>query len=98
LEEERIALLHLKDSLNYPNGTSLPSWRIAHANCCEWEDIECNSSTGRVTVLYLYSVRKEELGDWYLNASLFLPFQQLNRLYLMDNSIAGWVENKGMLS
>jgi hypothetical protein len=33
-----------------------------------------------------------------LNASLFLPFQQLNRLYLMDNSIAGWVENQGMLS
>jgi len=26
LEEERIALLLLKDSLNYPNGTSLPSW------------------------------------------------------------------------
>ena len=98
LEEERIALLHLKDSLNYPNGTSLPSWRIAHANCCEWERIWCNSSTGRVTLLDLWSVRNRELGDWYLNASLFLPFQQLNRLYLMDNSIAGWVENKGMLS
>ena len=26
LEEERIALLLLKDSLNYPNGTSLLSW------------------------------------------------------------------------
>ncbi|KAI9401095.1 hypothetical protein POPTR_001G064600v4 [Populus trichocarpa] len=78
LEEERIALLHLKDSLNYPNGTSLPSWRIAHANCCDWEHITCNSST-----------------DWYLNASLFLPFQQLNGVYLYGNRIAGWVENKG---
>ena len=25
-EEERVALLQLKASINYPNGTSLPSW------------------------------------------------------------------------
>jgi len=98
LEEERIALLHLKDSLNYPNGTSLPSWRIAHANCCDWEGIRCNSSTGRVTLLDLEGVRNEELGDCYLNASLFLPFQQLNLLYLGFNRIAGLVEKKGLLS
>ena len=91
LEEEKIALLHLKDSLNYPNGTSLPSWRIAHANCCSWERITCNSSTGRVT-------RNEEQGDWYLNASLFLPFQQLYALSLWNNSIAGWATKKGLLS
>ncbi|KAJ6857687.1 hypothetical protein NC651_039184 [Populus alba x Populus x berolinensis] len=95
LEEERIALLHLKHSLNYPNGTSLPSWIIAHPNCCDWERLWCKSSTGRVTELILDSVRNEELGDWYLNASLFLPFQQLNYLSLMDNRIAGWVEKKG---
>ncbi|KAJ6863665.1 hypothetical protein NC652_040267 [Populus alba x Populus x berolinensis] len=95
LEEERIALLHLKHSLNYPNGTSLPSWRIAHANCCDWESIVCNSSTGRVTFLGLAGMRNEELGDWYLNASLFLPFHQLNYLSLYGNSIAGWVEKKG---
>jgi hypothetical protein len=100
LEEERIALLHLKDSLNYPNGTSLPSWRIGHANCCDWDwyRITCNSSTGRVTELDLGSVRNEGLGDWYLNASLFLPFHQLNYLSLGNNSIAGWVEKKGLLS
>jgi len=39
-----------------------------------------------------------ELGDWYLNASLFLPFQELNALYLSDNRIAGWVKNKDLLS
>jgi hypothetical protein len=33
---------------------------------------------------YLWSVRNQELGDWYLNVSLFLPFQQLNSLILMD--------------
>ncbi|KAL9339852.1 hypothetical protein Peur_068867 [Populus x canadensis] len=95
LEEERIALLHLKDSLNYPNGISLPSWMKADANCCDWERVNCNSSTGRVTLLGLGGVRNEDLGDWYLNASLFLPFQQLNGLYLWGNRIAGWVENKG---
>ncbi|KAI9401100.1 hypothetical protein POPTR_001G064900v4 [Populus trichocarpa] len=95
LEEERIALLHLKDSLNYPNGTSLPSWIKADAHCCDWESIVCNSSTGRVTRLYLDSVRNQELGDWYLNASLFLPFQQLYALHLWNNRIAGLVENRG---
>uniref|UniRef100_A0A6N2KGT4 Leucine-rich repeat-containing N-terminal plant-type domain-containing protein n=1 Tax=Salix viminalis TaxID=40686 RepID=A0A6N2KGT4_SALVM len=95
LEEERIALLQLKDSLNYPNGTSLPSWRKGDARCCDWESITCNNSTGRVTLLFLDSVRNGELGDWYLNASLFLPFQELNSLYLRDNQIGGWVESKG---
>ncbi|KAI9397476.1 hypothetical protein POPTR_003G041600v4 [Populus trichocarpa] len=95
LEEERIALLQLKDSLNHPNGTSLPSWIKADAHCCSWERIECSSSTGRVTELYLEETRNEELGDWYLNTSLFLPFQQLEALYLSGNRIAGWVEKKG---
>ncbi|KAI5593854.1 hypothetical protein BDE02_03G038300 [Populus trichocarpa] len=98
LEEERIALLQLKDSLNHPNGTSLPSWIKADAHCCSWERIECSSSTGRVTELYLEETRNEELGDWYLNTSLFLPFQQLEALYLSGNRIAGWVEKKESLS
>ncbi|KAL9339820.1 hypothetical protein Peur_068835 [Populus x canadensis] len=98
LEEERIALFLLKDSLNYPNGTSLPSWRKEHADCCSWESIECSSSTGRVTKLYLGSKRNQELGDWYFNASFFLPFQQLNTLYLWDNRIAGLVENKDFIN
>uniref|UniRef100_A0A6N2KFR2 Uncharacterized protein n=1 Tax=Salix viminalis TaxID=40686 RepID=A0A6N2KFR2_SALVM len=96
LEEERVALLHLKDSLNYPNGTSLPSWTKGDARCCYWESVGCSSDTGRVTGLYLNGVRNGELGDWYLNASLFLPFQELITLYLWDNQIAGWVENKGV--
>ncbi|KAI5593848.1 hypothetical protein BDE02_03G038000 [Populus trichocarpa] len=93
LDEERIALLQLKDALNYPNGTSLPSWIKADAHCCSWERIEC--STGRVTELHLEETRNEELGDWYLNASLLLPFQELKALNLGGNRLAGWVEKKG---
>ena len=98
VEEERAALLQLKDSLNYPNGTSLPSWRKGDARCCDWESVGCSNSTGRVTRLYLGGTRNGELGDWYLNASLFLPFQELIYLELVDNQIAGWVENKGLPS
>ncbi|KAB1208932.1 hypothetical protein CJ030_MR6G001709 [Morella rubra] len=32
---------------------------------------------------------------WYLNASLFLPFQELNSLDLSFNGIYGWVSNEG---
>ena len=65
----------------------------------EFSSIRCNSSTGRVTLLGLGGVRNEEQqGDWYLNASLFLPFQQLYYLSLARNRIAGWVEKKGLLS
>jgi len=98
LEEEKIALLNLKDAFNYPNGTSLPSWIKGNAHCCFWERIECSSSAGRVTALALDGVRNQELGDWYLNASLFLPFQELYWLDLSRNRIAGWVEKKGLLS
>uniref|UniRef100_A0A6N2KLJ3 Leucine-rich repeat-containing N-terminal plant-type domain-containing protein n=1 Tax=Salix viminalis TaxID=40686 RepID=A0A6N2KLJ3_SALVM len=94
LEEERAALLQLKDSLNYPNGTFLPSWRKGDARCCDWESVRCSSSTGRVTKLYLSGVRNGELGEWYLNASLFLLFEELVWLLLGHNQIAGWVENK----
>ncbi|KAL9387905.1 hypothetical protein Peur_021029 [Populus x canadensis] len=98
LDEERIALLQLKDTLNYPNGTSLPSWIKADAHCCSWERIECSRSTGRVIALHLEETRNEEMGDWYLNTSLFLPFQQLNILELWGNRIAGWVEKKDRCS
>ena len=81
-EEERTALLQLKDSLNYPNGTSLPSWIKDDARCCDWDRVRCSSSTGRVTNIYLSGVKNGELGDCYLNASLFIPFQELISLVL----------------
>ncbi|CAK7345762.1 unnamed protein product [Dovyalis caffra] len=55
----------------------------------------CNATTGRVTVIYLLDARDLELGDWYLNASLFLPFEELNDLSLSRNGIVGCVENEG---
>ncbi|XP_059635205.1 cuscuta receptor 1-like [Cornus florida] len=97
-EQERIALLQLKASINYPNGTSLPSWKDAvgiESGCCDWEGVECNITTGHVVKLLLNLTRDYSLGDWYFNASLFLPFKQLRILDLMDNSLVGWVANEG---
>ncbi|KAK0571583.1 hypothetical protein LWI29_018384 [Acer saccharum] len=97
LEQERFALLQLKpffNSLHY-----LDNWVEGDHNnsdCCQWERVGCNDTTGRVISLHLWETRNLlEMGEWYLNASLFSPFQQLHSLYLIGNQIAGCVENQG---
>ncbi|CAK7338551.1 unnamed protein product [Dovyalis caffra] len=93
LEEERIALLQIKTSFYSPNGLSSQyySWG-KDANCCNWEGVYCSVTTGRVVTLDLIIKRLE---DWYLNATLFLPFQELNSLDLSGNNILGCVQNEG---
>ena len=95
LEEERVALLQIKDAFSYPNGSFPHSWG-RDANCCEWKQVHCNSSTLRVVEIDLSFSRGWELGDWLLNASLFLPFPELNALNLYGNRIAGCLENEGL--
>ena len=86
LEQERSALLQLnwqwEDDENY-------------SDCCQWEGVECNNTTGRVIELDLGFTRNRESAEWYMNASLFTPFQQLESLDLTGNYIAGCVENEG---
>nr|POE85710.1 brassinosteroid lrr receptor kinase brl2 [Quercus suber] len=38
---------------------------------------------------------RESEGGWYFNASLFLPFEELQYLDLSSNSISGWILNEG---
>ncbi|XP_022755219.1 receptor-like protein 12 isoform X2 [Durio zibethinus] len=80
-------------------------------DCCQWKRVECNNSTGRVIRLFLNLTTTEvyrglvhsyygeydwiEKDHWYLNASLFLPFEELKSLYLGGNSIIGCVGNEG---
>uniref|UniRef100_A0A3N7FB27 Leucine-rich repeat-containing N-terminal plant-type domain-containing protein n=1 Tax=Populus trichocarpa TaxID=3694 RepID=A0A3N7FB27_POPTR len=98
LEEERIALLQIKTSFgDHPNDipSSLLSWG-KDALCCSWEGVTCsNSTTRRVIEINLYFTRYWSLEDLYLNASIFLPFQELNVLDLSGNGIAGCVANEG---
>ncbi|KAK0571310.1 hypothetical protein LWI29_013981 [Acer saccharum] len=98
LEQERFALLQLKPFFYSPS--ELENWVEGDHNsdCCQWDRVECNNdTTKRVISLGLFQTRDEEMGEWYLNASLFSTFQQLQWLDLSYNGIAGCVENEGRL-
>ncbi|TYG78140.1 hypothetical protein ES288_D02G034100v1 [Gossypium darwinii] len=103
LEHERIALLHLKPFFN--DGNQLNSWvEVKGSDCCKWERVECNTTTRRLIQLSLNSTKWEydmdnrNLNAWYLNASMFLPFEELKSLYLSGNAISGNLENEGRAS
>ncbi|QCE11869.1 protein brassinosteroid insensitive 1 [Vigna unguiculata] len=82
-KEEREALLGLRSHFDYAN------WNV-ETDCCEWEGVECNSSTGRVAQLYLYGVWKST--EQYINYSHFSVFKDLKELHLEDSNIVGCVE------
>ncbi|CAA3015967.1 Hypothetical predicted protein [Olea europaea subsp. europaea] len=96
-EEERTALLHLKANINFPDGRSLTSWVVNEigTDCCQWQGVECSNTTKQVIHLNLDFAMDQKLGDWYFNASLFLPFQELRNLSLSGNQLVGWIENEG---
>ncbi|KAL4271495.1 hypothetical protein GQ457_13G030200 [Hibiscus cannabinus] len=93
LEPERNALLQLKHFFNHYN--DLADWdEVTGSDCCQWKGIECNTATKRIIGLSLnYTSYKDE--GWYLNVSLFLPFEELKSLYLPGNAIAGCIQNEG---
>jgi hypothetical protein len=93
LEEERIGLLEIQSSID-PDGLSLRDW-VDSSDCCVWYGIECDNTTRRVIQLSLFDARDYSLGDWVLNASLFLPFKELRSLDLGYNGLVGCLENEG---
>jgi hypothetical protein len=93
LEEERIGLLEIKSLIDL-DGFYFRHW-VDSSNCCEWPLIECDNTTRRVIQLSLSGARDESLGDWVLNASLFLPFKELQSLDLGYNGLVGCLENEG---
>ncbi|KAG4143532.1 hypothetical protein ERO13_D06G194600v2 [Gossypium hirsutum] len=100
LEEERFALFQLKPFFEFIDykfqylDYGSKREKESSSNCCEWESVECNPISGRVTHLFLNYSSYTKI-DWYLNASLFLPFEELQILSLSRNSIAGCVVNQG---
>ncbi|XP_060193711.1 receptor-like protein 15 [Lycium barbarum] len=93
VEEERRALLELRDSLNYPNGSALISEWIGE-DYCAWAGIFCGSDTdngSRVLDIYLTSKRQLGLGIWYPDANLLTRFTHLQSLYVSGNAIGNWI-------
>ncbi|KAL4362225.1 hypothetical protein GQ457_04G004600 [Hibiscus cannabinus] len=89
LEEERFALLQIKDSINSPEGSAFPSWYTE--DCCQWEAVECDASTTRVNKLFFHHKRDPSvLEHWYPNATLFAQFKELKELELPGNNIKGF--------
>ena len=92
-EEERMGLLEIKEEFvrSTPNATIrdhlfpstvrvyiLPSWVDDHkSECCEWERVTCNSTTGHVTHLSLHNIWEfdtklvEELNGYFFVISNF---------------------------
>ena len=94
LQEERTILLQIKDSINYPGGSSLDKVWVGK-NYCKWDRVECNPSSSKVILINLYLIREERLRLWYPNTSLFAAFKELEGLSLLGNHIGGWVMPQG---
>ncbi|CAL5440180.1 unnamed protein product [Camellia sinensis] len=105
LEGERRGLLEFKYFLKY-NGADadhlLPTWvdekADHHSDCCDWERVTCDHTTGHVTELSLDSIKDVYYVDdtiWFINASLFLPFKELRSLNLNYDLFSGWTHNEG---
>ncbi|KAI7980465.1 Receptor-like protein 15 [Camellia lanceoleosa] len=80
LEGERRGLFEFKDFLK-SNGADadhlLPTWVEKpdhHSECCDWERVTYDRTTGPVTELFLPNVKDvlyEDFRIWFINASLF---------------------------
>ncbi|KAL8232340.1 hypothetical protein R6Q57_002118, partial [Mikania cordata] len=107
IEEERKALLEIKASLINSHGYGpdvlfLPTW-VDNGECCDWERVKCNKTTGHVTTLLLKNLKGNLEDDmsfeskdpserlWPLNISIFLHFEELGSLDLswnyLDNDV-----------
>ncbi|KAJ9559745.1 hypothetical protein OSB04_004905 [Centaurea solstitialis] len=109
IQEERNALLQIKTSLIDLYGLNvnhfLPSWVDDGRECCDWERVMCNTTTGHVTDLSLRNV----MGitdhhyyvtycriNWPLNVSVFLHFKELTSLNLSRNCLDDGIVNTGL--
>ncbi|KAB5556008.1 hypothetical protein DKX38_006917 [Salix brachista] len=99
LQEERSGLLEIKAWFVNQAGAGsdeLEDWDKDDLNCCNWFRVTCDSTANRVIRLDLEGVNYGALEkDLYLNASLFLPFKELEFLELYRNRLAGGLKNQG---
>ncbi|XP_009785693.1 receptor-like protein 56 isoform X2 [Nicotiana sylvestris] len=93
VEEEKRALLELRDSLNYPNGSALINEWVGE-DYCAWAGIFCGSdpnNDSRVLDIFLTNKRQLGLGIWNPDANLLTRFTHLQSLYVSGNAIGNWI-------
>ncbi|KAL5856590.1 hypothetical protein ACOSQ3_004048 [Xanthoceras sorbifolium] len=108
LEKERTALLEIKElflnssvNIEYDRVNSiLGSWvddRVS--DCCNWNRVECNTTTGRVINLSLFEILDYSSLSLspILNFSMFQPFEELQSLNLSLNIFKGCVNSRESL-
>ena len=100
--EEKGSLLEFKAA--YSNESLLPSWvDDPNSNCCDWERVTCDSSSGNVFNLSLDYLKRIRVIRGYcldsarLNWSLFLSFKELRSLNLSDNCFDDFIWKEGTL-
>ncbi|XP_047151595.1 receptor-like protein 15 [Vigna umbellata] len=90
-KHEKEALVNI-NSVYFEN--NLP-W-VDTTDCCKWDRVECNSTTGRVVKLDLSDGTDYHHGLWILNYSHFLVFQDMRNLNLSGNDISSCVETQAL--
>ncbi|XP_027930231.1 receptor-like protein 56 [Vigna unguiculata] len=90
-KHEKEALANI-NSVYFDN--NLP-W-VDTTDCCKWDRVECNSTTGRVVKLDLSYGSDYHHGYWILNYSHFLVFEDLKNLNLSSNDIYSCVETEAL--
>ncbi|KAJ9560623.1 hypothetical protein OSB04_005783 [Centaurea solstitialis] len=107
--EERKALLEIKSSLIDSYALSvdpLPLWvddGSIGGECCHWEGVKCNKTTGHVANLSLRNtmgiLNTDSISctrSWPLNVSLFLHFKELKSIDLSWNCLDSGIVNTGL--
>ncbi|KAF8747170.1 hypothetical protein HU200_013286 [Digitaria exilis] len=88
------ACLHKERSALVDIGNKIGAWTHPSDgnDCCRWDGVTCSSGTGRVTGLDL-----TDLGGviYLLNATWFLPFEELQSLSLSNLAIQGCLPGAG---
>ncbi|XP_057998619.1 receptor-like protein 13 [Hevea brasiliensis] len=105
-ETERLALLDFKEFVG-SNGLDvdylLSSWvDNSMSDCCKWERVMCNSTTGHVTELSLNNTRQYDIESisfyddeniWFIKFSMFQQLKELRSLNLSYNRIGGFIDD-----
>ncbi|MED6169591.1 hypothetical protein PIB30_022660 [Stylosanthes scabra] len=99
--EEKRSLLEFKSA--YSNHSLLPSWvddDDSDSNCCDWERVECDPSSGYVFNLSLSNIRELDAygrcSSAHFNWSLLLTFTELTTLDLSHNCFQNFVCERGL--